>query len=304
MKSNEKAHSLRVGFLQGASKMAKSAALIDLDGTLYNGEFMISYADTFIERLRAEGVPFLFLTNNSSRTPEAVAQHLCELGIVAKADEVYNSAQAAASYVRDVHGRREPARIFCIGETGLYTALADAGAQLLTCEQVDAEGIVPDFVVQGIDRRLTYEKLRTAVQSILAGATFILTNPDLLLPWNRQFVPGAGSIGAMLEAASGVQPVVIGKPSAIIMRYALQQLQTRWNRPDLQFGDIWMIGDNLRTDIAAAQAVGAVSTLVLTGLVQADRLAESIAQTGVQPQQVFDGLKSCADAFLTVSDNR
>jgi len=274
-----------------------TAVLLDLDGTLYNGRFKIEYADEMIARLRAATVPFLFLTNNSSRTPLMVAEHLNELGIEAYPHEVYNSAQAAATFVLErwaesaevVH--KQP-RVFCIGEIGLRTALQESGAQLL--DDADESASTPDFVVQGIDRQLTYEKLKIAVQHILNGATFVLTNPDLLLPWNQQFVPGAGSIGAMLEAATGVKPMVIGKPSPIIMRYALQQLQRT------SFQEVIMIGDNLRTDIAAAEAVGCQSALVLTGLAQPHNVTRLMEDSGVRPDYIYPDLRTCTDAILQV----
>jgi 4-nitrophenyl phosphatase len=264
------------------------AVFLDLDGTLYNGQYKIEYAERLIQRLRHAGIPFLFLTNNSSRTPQMVAEHLCELGIEAKPGEVYNSAQAAATYVIEQGTVVYPPRVYCIGEIGMRTALLDAGAKLISEEDTHT----PDFVVQGIDRQLTYDKLKRAVQHILNGATFILTNPDLLLPWNQQFVPGAGSIGAMLEAATGVKPVVIGKPSAIIMRYALAKMSAS------SFDEVLMIGDNLRTDIAAAHAVGCRSALVLTGVAQAHNVDALIATSGVMPDAIYPDLKSLADEWL------
>ena len=283
------------------------AVFLDLDGTLYNGQYKIEYAERLIQRLRLAGIPFLFLTNNSSRTPQMVAEHLCELGIEAHASEVYNSAQAAATYVSEQWRERQsaeqqaaqattlrPPRVYCIGEIGMRTALLDAGAELISEEATHT----PDFVVQGIDRQLTYDKLKRAVQHILQGATFVLTNPDLLLPWNQQFVPGAGSIGAMLEAATGVKPVVIGKPSPIIMRYALAKLHVS------SFAEVLMVGDNLRTDIAAAHAVGCRSALVLTGVAQAHNVDALMADSGVTPDAIYPDLQSLADAWLPQSQRK
>lgn len=254
-----------------------TACFFDLDGTLYNGNLKIAGADSLIRQMRAQQIPFLLVTNNSSRTPQLVAHHLAELGIDVSEDEVFNSAQAAARYVAE-HGPHG-ARVFCIGEIGMRTALEGVGVQF-----VESEGVA-DFVVQGIDRAISYEKLKRAVQLILQGATFVLTNPDLLLPWNGQLVPGAGSIGAMLQAATGRQPVVIGKPSAIIMQYALEKLREQSGQ-SLTFGDVWMIGDNLRTDIAAAKAVGCRSILVLTGLADEGNVQRLIAETGVEPDVI------------------
>jgi 4-nitrophenyl phosphatase len=262
------------------------AFFLDLDGTLYNGNVKIDGASQWIQFLRDKNYPFLFLTNNSSRTPEMVARHLNELGIEAHPDEVYNSAQATAQYVKDqvVSG----ARVYCVGEIGMQTALREIDVKF-------AERDV-QFVVQGIDRALTYDKLKLAVQLILSGATFVMTNPDLLLPWNEQLVPGAGSIGAMLQAATGKQPVVIGKPSAIIMEYAKRRLE-QLKGTTLSFSEICMVGDNLRTDIAAAAAVGCCSALTLTGLLKPGEEAEYVAKSAAKPDFIFANLYELKEAF-------
>lgn len=166
--------------------------LIDLDGTLYHGTHRIDGADTLISYLREIKLPFRFVTNNSSATPEEVAGRLMKMGIQAAAEEVCTSAQAAAEHI----ARLKPgAAVFVVGEEGLRKAVQEAGL-VLTEEQ-------PDFVLQGIDRSFTYERLTKAVRYIHAGATFVLTNPDLLLPSTDGLIPGAGSIGAMLQAAGG-----------------------------------------------------------------------------------------------------
>jgi 4-nitrophenyl phosphatase len=282
--------------------MTQRGLLLDLDGTLYNGDHMIEYADKLVARLREKGVPFLFLTNNSSRTPNVVAAHLCHLGIEAREEEVYNSAQAAAQYVRDNWNKTGQPRVYCIGETGIRTALAQNGVEFVA-DEAEPKSKPADYVVQGIDRQLTYDRLCRGVQHILAGATFVLTNPDLLLPWNREYVPGAGSIGALLEAATAVKPVIIGKPSAIILNYALHQLNRLYRPIDaiaapLKMSDIWMLGDNLRTDIAAAANVGCRSALVLTGLAQPDNVDRLVAETGVRPDHIFTDLHDFTDKFL------
>ncbi|SFS62074.1 TIGR01457 family HAD-type hydrolase [Paenibacillus sp. BC26] len=246
--------------------------LIDLDGTMYHGGIMIPGADALIAALRRLDIPFLFVTNNSSATPEAFADRLSAMGIQTNPSEVCTSAQGAAAYIAE---RQPGARVHVIGEHGLRTALQDAGLLL-----VDEE---PDIVVQGIDKQLTYDKVARAVTFIRGGASYILTNPDLLVPAEHGLVPGAGSIGAMLRAASGVEPIVIGKPSAILMDFALQRL-------GLHASETWMIGDNPATDIAAAQAADCPSILVLTGLATGDNYKELLAAAGCEATVIIDNL--------------
>jgi 4-nitrophenyl phosphatase len=270
---------------------------IDLDGTLYNGTNLVDYADVMIDRFREAKVPMLFLTNNSTRTPQMVANHLMELGIQVSASEIFNSAQAATMYVIEKRPSKDKMpTVYCIGEKGLRSALGEVGIQI-----IDWGGNLGniDYVVQGMDRELGYDQLTNAVQCILNGAKFVQTNPDLLLPWNHQLIPGAGAIGAAIEAATGASPIVIGKPSPIMMNYALDRLNHlhRLN-PPMTFKNIWSVGDNLRTDISAGQRVGSVSCLVLTGLTTEDNVQNLVADTGIRPDKIFPNLRAFTDAFL------
>lgn len=252
----------------------RDALLIDLDGTVYRGKTMIPYADRFVKQLKQDGVPYLFVTNNSSRTPEAVAEHLREMGIDASAEDVYTAAQAAAQYIAE---HQPGARIALIGETGLDTALRAAGLNVL---EMGAEQ--PDYVVQGIDRSFSYGKLAHAVRAIREGAAYVLTNPDLLLPTDEGLVPGAGTLSASIRAASGVEPVIIGKPSNIIMRYAMERLGS-----DAKHTIV--IGDNMLTDIAAGYAADCRTVLVMTGITTEDNYRAMAEQAGCEPDV------TCAD---------
>jgi 4-nitrophenyl phosphatase len=222
--------------------------IVDLDGTLYRGKLRLPYAQEFIEAVKGSHSPLLFMTNNSTRTPEQVAEHLTILGIPAEPEEVFTAAQATALYLKDLDKGQ---KIYCIGEQGLIEALNQAGFELT---DTDA-----DYVVQGLDKSFTYTKLETALFLIHGGAAFIQTNPDLRLPVDGGFMPGAGSIGAAIQAATGHHPTVVGKPSSIIMSYACERI-------GLYGKDVWMVGDNLLTDIAAGKAASCRTALILTGV--------------------------------------
>lgn len=242
--------------------------LIDLDGTLYKGNEAIPGAKEFVELLNENGLPYLLVTNNSSRSPEHVAGHLNGMGIEIDPGRVYTTAMASAQYLLE-HGSGK--RVFCIGEEGLLNALQEAGFELTDKE--------PDYVVQGIDRQLTYDKLASAVKHLLGGARYILTNPDHLLPSDGGLIPGAGSIGALIRTASGANPVVIGKPSPVIMNYALARLE-------LQAKDTWVIGDNTATDIGGGIAAGCRTALVLTGLATETNVQDQISKSGNEPDLI------------------
>lgn len=254
--------------------------LIDLDGTLHRGKEPIPHADSFIALLQSKGLPFLLVTNNSSRTPEQVARHLLTFNIRVTPDNIYTSAQAAAEHMSRLHAGKN---VYMIGETGLYSALEQSGFRFTENE--------PAFVVQGIDREFSYSKLAKAVQLIRSGAVFVQTNPDLLLPSDGGFIPGAGSIAASIIAASGAEPILIGKPSPIIMNGAMERL-------GLDAKDVWVIGDNAATDIRGGAAAGCRNALVLTGVATPDNVQEQLALADVIPDLICPDLQDFARIVL------
>ena len=236
---------------------------IDLDGTTYKGKKQIPAAARFIKRLKAADKTILFVTNNSTRSPELVANNLRENhNIDVKAENVYTTALATADYLDGIAGEKR--KVYVVGESGLRGALTAGGFEI-TDQQ-------PDFVVVGLDSQVTYAKLETAVLLIRDGAKFIGTNEDSNLPNERGMVPGAGSIVKLVEYATQQKPLMIGKPEKIIMEMALQKV-------GLSRDEVVMVGDNYHTDIQAAINVGMDSLLVYTGL---SKPAE-VAREAVQP---------------------
>jgi 4-nitrophenyl phosphatase len=253
--------------------------LIDLDGTMYQGSQMVPGADELIAELDRQQIPYLFVTNNSSRTPEDVAASLQSMGIPAQAEKVCTSAVGAARYLA---GRQPGAKVAVVGEAGLVHALREAG--LVVTEEN------PDYVVQGIDRTFDYEKLRQAAEWISGGATYILTNPDLLLPGQHGLMPGAGTLAAALQAATGVKPVVIGKPESILMLQAIERL-------GLSAADAAVIGDNMLTDISAGSHAGCGTILTLTGVTTAQNLEHYQELTGITPDRIYADLSELLRAL-------
>ncbi|MEN0644594.1 TIGR01457 family HAD-type hydrolase [Alkalicoccobacillus gibsonii] len=228
--------------------MTYKGYLIDLDGTMYRGGEVISEAIEFVNELKRRELPYLFVTNNSTKTPEIAAAHLRKLSIPATPEHVYTSAMATASYIRE---QNPEARIYVIGEAGIREACRHAGLVEAT-ENVD-------FVVVGLDRELTYQKIKQASLLIQQGATFIATNQDHALPTEEGLVPGNGSIVAAIASASGTKPMFVGKPEALIMTQALRKLR-------LGADETIMVGDNYRTDIMAGLNAGIDTMLVLSGV--------------------------------------
>jgi 4-nitrophenyl phosphatase len=235
------------------------AYLIDLDGTLYRGKEVIADAPEFVKWLQQGNRKYLFVTNNSSRRPEQVAEHLRHLGIDAKAEDVFTSSQVAATYIKEHDGRGK--KVFIVGEEGLHNALTEVAGCTVAEDAVD-------YVVQGIDREFSYAKLKKASLLIQAGATYIATNVDKALPTEEGLLPGAGSILAALQTASGTKPVVMGKPEARMIEYALESLGVEKERAVV-------VGDNLETDILAGVKADVRTVLVLSGFSKVDDVEEA-----------------------------
>lgn len=240
------------------------AYFIDLDGTMYRGEKRIPAAARFINRLQENHKRIVFVTNNSTRTPQFVANNLVtNHNINVTAENVYTTALATADYLDSVADTHR--RVYMIGESGLASALQQRHFELVETN--------PDYVVVGLDTNVDYQKFETAVLAIRNGAKFIGTNADSNLPNERGMVPGAGSLVALVEYATQASPLMIGKPEKIIMQMALK-------RYGLTKDQVIMVGDNYRTDIKAGINVGMDTLLVYTGLsTKEDVMKEAVKPT-------------------------
>ncbi|WP_349408375.1 TIGR01457 family HAD-type hydrolase [Pseudalkalibacillus sp. SCS-8] len=223
--------------------------LIDLDGTMYRGKEQIQEAVDFVKDLKENGTPYLFITNNSANTRQQVTERLQKFGVPAQPEHVFTSSMATAEYIRR---ETKKAKIFMIGEQGLRDALEGAGCEIVEDEEAD-------YVVMGIDRSLTYQKLETACLAVRKGAKLLSTNKDVAFPTDRGLVPGNGALTSVVAVSTGVDPVFIGKPEPIIMELAMQKL-------NLPKKHVLMIGDNYHTDILAGRNAGIDTLLVYTGV--------------------------------------
>ena len=225
------------------------AIVLDLDGVVYLGDQVIPGAAEALADVRELGVAVGFVTNNSFRRPEDVAEKLLALGVKAAAEEVFTTAQAT---VRLLGAARDGAMVLVMGGAGLRTALAAAGARLLDPADWRDAGLV----AVGIDPALTYGQLAAACLAIRAGAAFVGSNPDSTMPTPDGLVPGNGSVLALLETATGVRPRVAGKPEPALFETAAAALGS---------GPLLMVGDRSDTDLEGAARLGWDTALVLTG---------------------------------------
>jgi HAD superfamily hydrolase (TIGR01457 family) len=240
--------------------------LFDLDGVLYRGDDAVPAAPPTLAELRARGNRLVFLTNNSARTPEQVADKLRGIGIEADPAEVVTSAHATAELLAERGG----GRAFVIGEDGLREALAGAALEV-----IDGEPATADLVVVGFDGQATYAKLKTACLLVQRGARLVATNADGSYPAADGLWPGAGALLSVITTTTGAEPEIVGKPFAPLFEAALRR--GGGGRP-------LVVGDRLDTDIDGAARLGWDTMLVLTGVSgRAD-----VERTGIRPTMIAD----------------
>ncbi|MFE7137800.1 HAD-IIA family hydrolase [Streptomyces sp. NPDC057644] len=236
---------------------AYDTALLDLDGVVYAGGEAIVHAVESLAAARAGGMHLAYVTNNALRTPDAVAEHLTELGVPAEPSDVITSAQAVARLVAD---QLPPgARVLAIGGEGLRVALRERGL-----EPVESADDDPAAVVQGYGGPdMAWGRFAEASFAIRRGLPWFASNTDLTIPSARGIAPGNGAAVEVVRIATGAEPQVAGKPLPPMHRETV--LRTGAKRPIV-------VGDRLDTDIEGAFNGGVDSLLVLTGVTDAAQL--------------------------------
>lgn len=225
------------------------ALILDMDGVLWRGEQPIGNLAEIFSSLESKGLKVAFATNNSTKTPLDYQQRLQRYGVNIEPSQVITSALATAELLHQRYPQGGP--VYVIGEAGLVSALGERGFY-----PADQNVLA---VIVGMDRQLTYEKLKRASLLVRAGAEFIGSNADRTFPTHEGLTPGAGSILAAVETATGVHPIVVGKPQPILTKIALERLAT----PAQQ---TLVVGDRLDTDILSGKGAGCRTALVFSGV--------------------------------------
>jgi HAD superfamily hydrolase (TIGR01450 family) len=241
------------GTLRGCADPLDTAydvALLDLDGVVYLGGTAIPGAAQALRQAEAAGMRLAYVTNNAFRTPAAIAALLTSFGAPATAQDVVTSAQAAARLLAERLPAGAP--VLVIGGSGLRLALRERGLR-----PVSTAADRPQAVVQGYSPGVDYSMLAEGGLAVAAGALFVASNGDLTLPSSRGRQPGNGSLTEVIATATGIRPLVAGKPEPPLHRESV--LRTGAKHP-------LVVGDRLDTDIEGASRVGADSMLVLTGV--------------------------------------
>jgi phosphoglycolate/pyridoxal phosphate phosphatase family enzyme len=281
-------------------------AIFDMDGVLYRGAQVLPYAREALDRLRRATWEVFFATNNSTATRFDYLRLLRQLELGGDVDHIVTSGYATAHYLE--RRRPKPKDVLVIGADGLREEIRAVGIAVRDADTLPgfhpppdaaADGVDPsamrrylvsldlprasDTVVVGLDLHLTYGKLAEAQRAILAGADFICSNRDRAYPVEGRLLPGAGTIVAAIEVATGKKALCIGKPEPFLFEEAIR----RAGKPDDR---VVVVGDSTDYDMVAAHRVGAVGVLITTGLTEQDALER--ASGDAVPDRVVGSLEN------------
>lgn len=287
-----------------ASKFTVKKIIFDLDGVLYRGHTPIGGAAEAIEKIRSAKIHVSFLTNNATRSRRQLQRRLSKFGIRAKLSEIMTSAFATAHYLNSL--KPKPKRIFVVGEKGLRSELHSAGFILLpltifgekpsstTFSHLSSSKAAKkaDILASGLDRKVTYAKLASALEVLDDGAKWVACNMDPTLPMENGSHPGSGAIVAAISYAAGKNPdFVVGKPNLYMLRLLIGKM------PKRKSGEILFVGDRLDIDISFANSANLTSILVLSG-VSGEKDAKN-AKGKLKPDYVLNSVRDLPE-FLKI----
>ena len=254
----------------------KLGYICDMDGVIYHGNTLLPGVKEFVSWLYENGKKFLFLTNNSGKTPLELKQKLMRMGLEIDESHFYTSALATASFVAS---QSPNTSAYVIGEPGLYNALYSKG---ITINDKN-----PEYVIVGEVSNYNYETICRAVSLVNKGAKLIGTNSDLTGPTDDGIVPACRALISPIEMATGKQAYFVGKPNPLMMRTGLDMI-------GVHSRDAVMIGDRMDTDMIAGIESGLDTVLVLSGVTS----REDISMFPYRPRVVLGGvgeIPTCED---------
>jgi len=260
-----------------------AGVLLDMDGTVYRGDEPIEGASLFISRLKEAGIPYAFITNNSSHTRDFYFRRLSNMGFPVSEAEIITSATATARFLQKF---RPGARVFLMASPDVREEIVSYG--------INVTDDRPDTVLLTFDRTICYDRINEAYHLISAGAELVATHPDDLCPTEDSYDVDIGPFIRLFESLTGKKATVIGKPNGLMLEMAASVM-------NVDPSDTVMIGDRLYTDIRMANDAGIRSVLVLTGetsesdlvnsAVRPDHVVRSVAKIDILPRR--GTLKMC-----------
>jgi len=250
-------------FTKSSVVLAKAydTALLDLDGVVYIGKDAVPGVIGALNQAHDEfGMTLTCVTNNASRSPQRVAQHLQELGLQVTAEDVVTSAQAGAAELAKLVP--QGSNVFVLGSKDLAREVELVG---LNPSHDDSQTY--DAMIQGYWPDMPFRILEFAASVLRTGVPWIATNMDMTIPTPTGVAPGNGTMITALGETVGRNPTLVaGKPETPLMQQSIDR--TNAQRP-------LVIGDRLDTDIHGANNVGVDSLLVLSGVTTIEELLQA-----------------------------
>lgn len=255
--------------------------LFDMDGTLYIGDKIFDFTNELLEKIKASGGRYLFMTNNSSKSVKDYIKKLNNLGIEAEYEDFITSSQATAHYLKKHH---PTAKLYVCGTESLKEEFLKEGFTIT--ENTDDT----ECIVMGFDTELTFKKLKDISYMLCTrDLPYIATNPDYVCPTEFGSVPDCGSVCDMIFNATGKRPVVIGKPEALMPNLAME-------RTGYEKSQTAVIGDRIYTDVKSGINAGAISVLVMSG----ETTREILDASPDKPDLVLSSAKEIIDIITNV----
>ncbi|MCP4140560.1 MAG: HAD-IIA family hydrolase [Chloroflexi bacterium] len=252
------------------------ALILDMDGVLWRGEETIGDLPAIFDAIAQRGLKVTLATNNSTRTPDAHLEKLARFGVELDVSQALTSSMATGALLKE--NFPEGGDLFIVGMDGLFKAVEAEGFQTFCEENVPKN---PVAVVAGVDWKIDYQKIANASLLIQDGVPYYGTNPDRTFPTPQGLLPGAGTILAAIEAASGVKPIVAGKPEPYLFQLAMRRM-------GVMPKETLMVGDRLETDVLGGQNAGCKTALVLSGVTS----REDAEAWNPRPDLIIDDLGS------------
>ena len=254
---------------------SKKGFICDMDGVIYHGNTLLNGVKEFVEWLYKNDKKFLFLTNNSQKSPKELQQKLARMGLDVSAEHFHTAALATASFLQS----QGASTAYVIGDAGLINALYNVG---ISINDVD-----PEYVVIGETENYNFENICRATRLVNKGAKLIGTNSDITTPTEKGEMPACKALIAPIEAATNKKAYFVGKPNPLMMRAAMN----RFHEMTIHSPDVAMIGDRMDTDMIAAIESGLDPILVLSGVSS----RETVAKFPYRPRLILDGVGDICD---------
>lgn len=253
--------------------LKKDGFILDIDGVIGKGEMPIKEGVKAVKKLKEMGKKLVFVSNNSTRSRSIMIDRFRRFGLEVDEDEILLCTFATARFISR---EKENARIFTTGEKGLIEELELAGHRIVEDN--------PEYLIVGSNRAINYDLITKALRHCLNGVRYIATNPDRIFPSPNGPTPGTGMlVGALYWMTDRMPDVVVGKPSEVIMREALDIL-------NLSEDEVAVVGDQIEVDVKAGRNIGSETLLVLSGVTNSDNYRKMVDRFGEEPDYVLNHL--------------